>query len=95
MMLQPSYCLNAYTGHSGHVMSLDFHPKKNDLFCFCDSMNEIRYWNVSPFQCARVSKVGFFLIFPDFGFLYLTNALLICYYLIGSKEALNKCDSSQ
>lgn len=52
----PSYCLHAYTGHSGHVMSLDFHPKKNDLFCFCDSMNEIRYWNISPFQCARVSK---------------------------------------
>ncbi|MCD9643200.1 hypothetical protein HAX54_030450, partial [Datura stramonium] len=25
----PSYCLHAYTGHSSHVMSLDFHPKKN------------------------------------------------------------------
>ncbi|XP_059626163.1 transcriptional corepressor LEUNIG_HOMOLOG-like isoform X2 [Cornus florida] len=54
----PSYCLHAYTGHSSHVMSLDFHPKKNDLFCFCDSNNDIRYWNINPFSCARVSKGG-------------------------------------
>ncbi|KAI8011739.1 hypothetical protein LOK49_LG06G01117 [Camellia lanceoleosa] len=54
----PSYCLNAYTGHPNHVISLDFHPKKNDLFCFCDSNNEIRYWNINPFTCARVSKQG-------------------------------------
>ncbi|KAI3787890.1 hypothetical protein L2E82_00386 [Cichorium intybus] len=52
----PSYCLHAYTGHSGHVMSLDFHPKKSDLFCFCDDNNEIRHWNISPFQCTRLSK---------------------------------------
>lgn len=55
--LQPGYCLNSYTGHPSHVMSLDFHPKKNDLFCFCDSNNEIRYWSISPFSCTRVSKV--------------------------------------
>ncbi|XP_059660269.1 transcriptional corepressor LEUNIG_HOMOLOG-like [Cornus florida] len=54
----PSYCLQAYTGHGSHVMSLDFHPKKNDLFCFCDSSNEIRYWNISPFSCTRISKQG-------------------------------------
>nr|GEU53588.1 transcriptional corepressor LEUNIG_homolog isoform X1 [Tanacetum cinerariifolium] len=54
----PSYCLHAHTTHTAHVMSLDFHPKKNDLFCFCDSKNEIRYWNISPFQCTRVSKQG-------------------------------------
>nr|XP_016487635.1 PREDICTED: transcriptional corepressor LEUNIG_HOMOLOG-like isoform X2 [Nicotiana tabacum]XP_018629374.1 transcriptional corepressor LEUNIG_HOMOLOG-like isoform X2 [Nicotiana tomentosiformis] len=54
----PSYCLNSYTGHTSHVMSLDFHPKKNDLFCFCDSNNEIRYWSISPFSCTRVSKQG-------------------------------------
>ncbi|XP_055830038.1 transcriptional corepressor LEUNIG_HOMOLOG-like [Solanum dulcamara] len=53
-----NYCLNSYTGHPSHVMSLDFHPKKNDLFCFCDSNNEIRYWNISPFSCTRVSKQG-------------------------------------
>ncbi|XP_052186352.1 transcriptional corepressor LEUNIG_HOMOLOG-like isoform X2 [Diospyros lotus] len=54
----PSYCLHAYTGHSSHVMSLDFHPKKNDLFCFCDSNNEIQYWSISSFSCTRVSKQG-------------------------------------
>ncbi|KAA8550638.1 hypothetical protein F0562_002322 [Nyssa sinensis] len=54
----PSYCLDAYTGHTSHIMSLDFNPKKNDLFCFCDGNNEIRYWNISPFSCARVSKQG-------------------------------------
>ncbi|CAA2985459.1 transcriptional corepressor LEUNIG_HOMOLOG-like [Olea europaea subsp. europaea] len=54
----PSYCLNAYTGHAHHVMSLDFHPKKNDLFCFCDSNNEICYWNINPFSCTRISKQG-------------------------------------
>ncbi|PRQ25556.1 putative transcription factor WD40-like family [Rosa chinensis] len=52
----PNYCLQAYTGHSAPVMSLDFHPKKTDLFCFCDSDNEIRYWNISPFSCTRISK---------------------------------------
>ncbi|XP_074268747.1 transcriptional corepressor LEUNIG_HOMOLOG-like isoform X3 [Silene latifolia] len=54
----PSYCLNAYPGRGAHVMSLDFHPKKNDLFCFCDSNNEIHYWAMSPFSCVRVSKGG-------------------------------------
>ncbi|KAL6978786.1 hypothetical protein U1Q18_020455 [Sarracenia purpurea var. burkii] len=54
----PSYCLDAYTNHPSHVMSLDFHPKKNDLFCFCDSNNEIRYFNTSPFTCTHVSKQG-------------------------------------
>ncbi|XP_051118652.1 transcriptional corepressor LEUNIG_HOMOLOG [Andrographis paniculata] len=54
----PSYCLNAYTGHASHVMSLDFNPKKNDLFCFSDSNNEIHYWNISPFSRTRISKQG-------------------------------------
>ncbi|XP_021987273.1 transcriptional corepressor LEUNIG_HOMOLOG isoform X1 [Helianthus annuus] len=54
----PSYCLHAHTTHTSHVMSLDFHPKKTDLFCFCDNENEIRYWNINPFQCTRVSKQG-------------------------------------
>lgn len=52
----PSYCLNAYTGHTSHVMSLDFNPKKNDIFCFCDSSNEVRYWSINPFACTRISK---------------------------------------
>ncbi|XP_071717476.1 transcriptional corepressor LEUNIG_HOMOLOG-like isoform X2 [Rutidosis leptorrhynchoides] len=54
----PSYSLHAHTAHTSHVMSLDFHPKKTDLFCFCDSNNEIRYWNINPFLCTRVSKGG-------------------------------------
>ncbi|KAL7084421.1 hypothetical protein ACP275_14G222400 [Erythranthe tilingii] len=54
----PSYCLHAYTGHTSHVMSLDFHPKKNDLFCFSDGKNEINYWSMSPFSRTRISKQG-------------------------------------
>ncbi|KAH9622603.1 hypothetical protein KSS87_021570 [Heliosperma pusillum] len=54
----PSYCLNVYPGRGAHVMSLDFHPKKNELFCFCDSNNEIHYWSMSPFSCVRMSKGG-------------------------------------
>ncbi|KAK7287429.1 hypothetical protein RIF29_00705 [Crotalaria pallida] len=54
----PSYCLQEYSGHSSAVMSLDFHPKKTDLFCFCDNDNEIRYWNITSSSCTRVSKGG-------------------------------------
>ncbi|KAH7517531.1 hypothetical protein FEM48_Zijuj09G0074900 [Ziziphus jujuba var. spinosa] len=54
----PNYCLQAYTTHNSAVMSLDFHPRKTDLFCFCDNDNEIRYWNINPFSCVRVSKGG-------------------------------------
>ncbi|KAE9603361.1 putative transcription factor WD40-like family [Lupinus albus] len=54
----PSYCMQEYSGHSSAVMSLDFHPKKTDLFCFCDNDNEIRYWNITSSSCTRVSKGG-------------------------------------
>ncbi|CAL0303083.1 unnamed protein product [Lupinus luteus] len=54
----PSFSLQAYTGHTAHVMSLDFHPKKNDLFCSSDANNEIRFWNISQYSCTRVSKGG-------------------------------------
>ncbi|XP_028759831.1 transcriptional corepressor LEUNIG_HOMOLOG isoform X3 [Neltuma alba] len=55
----PNYfCLQTYTGHTSHVMSLDFHPKKNDLFCSCDANSEIRFWNISQYSCTRVSKGG-------------------------------------
>lgn len=57
LLWQPNYCMQAYTGHNSPIMSLDFHPKKTDLFCFCDSDNEIRYWNINPFSCTRISKV--------------------------------------
>jgi|UniRef100_A0A2N9ITU7 WD40 repeat protein len=54
----PSYCMPAYTAHTSAVMSLDFHPKKTDLLCFCDNDNEIRYWNINPFSCTRIFKGG-------------------------------------
>ncbi|PPD72101.1 hypothetical protein GOBAR_DD31008 [Gossypium barbadense] len=57
-LLQPGYCVKAYNSHPSPVMSLDFHPKKTDLFCFCDNDNEIRYFNLNTFSCTRISKGG-------------------------------------
>ncbi|KAK2400480.1 LEUNIG protein [Trifolium repens] len=54
----PSFSLQAYSGHTSHVASLDFHPKKNDIFCSCDDNNEIRLWNISQYSCTRVFKGG-------------------------------------
>lgn len=60
IFLQPnSFCLQKYVGHNSHVMSLDFHPKKNDLFCSCDANSEIRFWNINQYPSTRVSKVTF------------------------------------
>ncbi|XP_020112920.1 transcriptional corepressor LEUNIG_HOMOLOG isoform X2 [Ananas comosus] len=55
---EPGYCLHSFTGHSGQITSLDFHPKKTDLFCSCDCNGEIRLWSTSHFSCSRVSKGG-------------------------------------
>ncbi|CAL1354451.1 unnamed protein product [Linum trigynum] len=55
---EPRYPLQSYTGHTSHVMSLDFHPRKYDLFCSCDGNNEIRFWNMNQYSCVRVSKGG-------------------------------------
>ncbi|XP_050218579.1 transcriptional corepressor LEUNIG_HOMOLOG isoform X2 [Mercurialis annua] len=55
---EPRYSLQTYTGHTSHVMSLDFHPKKNDLFCSCDGNSEIRFWNINQYSCTRISKGG-------------------------------------
>ncbi|KAG2403314.1 Transcriptional corepressor LEUNIG-like protein [Vigna angularis] len=54
----PTFSLQAYSGHTSHVVSLDFHPKKNDLFCSCDDNNEIRIWNINQYSCSRVFKGG-------------------------------------
>ncbi|KAJ4954306.1 hypothetical protein NE237_011089 [Protea cynaroides] len=56
--LEPSYPLQTYAGHTSHVMSLDFHPKKTDVFCSCDGNGEIRFWNVNQYSCTKVSKGG-------------------------------------
>lgn len=44
-------------GHNATVMSLDFHPNKDDLICSCDSDGEIRYWSISHGSYAGVFKV--------------------------------------
>ncbi|KAI4344972.1 hypothetical protein L6164_012143 [Bauhinia variegata] len=55
----PNLCSQSiYTGHTSHVMSLDFNPKKNDVFCSCDANNEIRFWNISQYSSTRVLKGG-------------------------------------
>ncbi|XP_054805840.1 transcriptional corepressor LEUNIG_HOMOLOG isoform X2 [Prosopis cineraria] len=54
----PNFFFQTYTGHTAHVKSLDFHPKKNDLFCSCDENSEIRFWNINQHSCSRVSKGG-------------------------------------
>lgn len=56
-LLQPSYSLRTFTGHSSGVMSLDFHPNKDDLICSCDGDGEIRYWSINNGSCSRVFKV--------------------------------------
>uniref|UniRef100_A0A803LQ00 Uncharacterized protein n=1 Tax=Chenopodium quinoa TaxID=63459 RepID=A0A803LQ00_CHEQI len=52
----PSKSLFALAGHSDHVMSLDFHPRKMDLLCSSDSNDEIRFWDIKAYACLRVSK---------------------------------------
>ncbi|KAK1307242.1 Transcriptional corepressor LEUNIG [Acorus calamus] len=54
----PSYSLRTFTGHSASVMSVDFHPNKEDLICSCDGDSEIRYWSINNGSCARVFKGG-------------------------------------
>ncbi|CAI0414875.1 unnamed protein product [Linum tenue] len=51
----PGYTLRTFTGHSASVMSLDFHPNKDDLICSCDGDGEIRYWSIIH-GCQRVFK---------------------------------------
>ncbi|KAI4369457.1 hypothetical protein MLD38_017894 [Melastoma candidum] len=55
---QPSYCLQTYSGHTSKVMSVDFHPKKNDVFCSCDSNSEIRFWSINQYSSTNISKGG-------------------------------------
>lgn len=57
LIMQPGYSLRTFTGHSASVMSLDFHPNKDDLICSCDGDGEIRYWSIKNGSCVRVFKV--------------------------------------
>ncbi|XP_065850802.1 transcriptional corepressor LEUNIG-like isoform X2 [Euphorbia lathyris] len=54
----PGYSLRTFTGHSTTVMSVDFHPSKEDLICSCDNNSEIRYWSIKNGSCAGVFKGG-------------------------------------
>ncbi|KAE9601854.1 putative transcription factor WD40-like family [Lupinus albus] len=53
----PGYSLRTFTGHATTVMSLDFHPSKQDLICSCDN-SEIRYWSIKNGSTAGVFKGG-------------------------------------
>ncbi|XP_019191598.1 PREDICTED: transcriptional corepressor LEUNIG-like isoform X1 [Ipomoea nil] len=49
--------IRTFTGHSASVISVDFHPNKEDLICSCDDVSAIRYWTIKNGGCAGVSKV--------------------------------------
>ena len=51
------YSLRNFTGHSTSVMSLDFHPTKQDIICSNDSNGEIRIWSVNKGSCPKVMEV--------------------------------------
>ncbi|CAO2185900.1 unnamed protein product [Urochloa humidicola] len=53
-----SYSIRTFTGHSASVMSLDFHPNKDDLICSCDGDNEIRFWSIKHGNNVRIFKGG-------------------------------------
>ncbi|XP_015074852.1 transcriptional corepressor LEUNIG-like isoform X2 [Solanum pennellii] len=53
----PDHSIRSFTGHSASVISLDFHPTKEDLICSCDNVSTIRYWSIENGGCAGVSKV--------------------------------------
>ncbi|KAI4379764.1 hypothetical protein MLD38_006018 [Melastoma candidum] len=54
----PDYSLRDFMGHSASVISLDFHPIKDDLICSCDSDGEIRYWSVTKGSFTSVFNGG-------------------------------------
>ncbi|KAK7302808.1 hypothetical protein RJT34_13704 [Clitoria ternatea] len=55
---RPAKSLSKLTGHEEPVMSLDFHPRKMDLLCSCDSNDVIRLWDVNQCSCMHITKGG-------------------------------------
>ncbi|XP_055819987.1 transcriptional corepressor LEUNIG-like isoform X2 [Solanum dulcamara] len=53
-----SYSFQDLVGHSGDVMSIDFHPTKVGLLSSCDSDGEIRLWDVNTGDCKLNFKRG-------------------------------------
>jgi WD40 repeat protein len=54
--VQTSFSLRTFTGHSASVMSLDFHPNKEDMICSCDSDGEVRSWSITNGSCLTCVK---------------------------------------
>lgn len=57
----PEYSLRTFTGHQASIMSLDFHPNKQDVICSCDSAGQVRSWstnyaNLLCLNCVKVSR---------------------------------------
>ncbi|KAK3164043.1 hypothetical protein QOZ80_1AG0011820 [Eleusine coracana subsp. coracana] len=52
------YSVHMFTGHFASVMSLDFHPVKDDLICSCDGNNEMRFWSINEGRAVRVTQGG-------------------------------------
>lgn len=71
--MQHDYSIRTFTGHSASVMSLDFHPNKDDLICSCDGDNEIRFWSIKHGNVVRIFKVSQL----DLVFLLTCNFLLV------------------
>ncbi|KAE9452567.1 hypothetical protein C3L33_15532, partial [Rhododendron williamsianum] len=43
-------------GHTEQVTSLDFHPRKTDVLCSCDSNDEIRLWSIKQRACTSIFR---------------------------------------
>lgn len=55
--MQPEYSLHTFIGHSTSVVSLDFHPNKEDIICSCDSDGEVRCWSIDNSSCVNCVRV--------------------------------------
>uniref|UniRef100_I1NPI5 LisH domain-containing protein n=1 Tax=Oryza glaberrima TaxID=4538 RepID=I1NPI5_ORYGL len=53
----PEYSLHTFIGHSTSVVSLDFHPNKEDIICSCDSDGEVRCWSIDNGSCVNCVRV--------------------------------------
>ncbi|ONI10470.1 hypothetical protein PRUPE_4G049300 [Prunus persica] len=51
-----SKSLSKLLGHTGQVMSLDFHPRKANLLCSCDNNDEVRLWDINQCTCTSIFK---------------------------------------
>ncbi|XP_002531278.2 transcriptional corepressor LEUNIG isoform X1 [Ricinus communis] len=55
---KPHDSLCTLMGHSASIMSVDFHPNRDDLICSCDGDGEMRYWSITNGNCEGVYKGG-------------------------------------